>query len=192
LPLIPFFDKKSLLEGDSCRPLADERLTARALGEHTRPREVILIESSPQGGSTMFDQIFERSDALRRQFAGPLREARLAYLRHRAEQGAARSTLRVLAQYLLAVIKYLNLEEIGTVTTTQIKQAADHWARRRLKHHKIKGGFSRKSKSCFVCVASNWLRFLGRLQAPRPHRFAELVADFARYMEQQKESMANY
>lgn len=36
----------------------------------------------------MFDQIFERSDALRRQFAGPLQEARLAYLRHRAEQGA--------------------------------------------------------------------------------------------------------
>jgi len=35
----------------------------------------------------MFDQIFERSDSLRRQFAGPLREARLAYLRHRAEQG---------------------------------------------------------------------------------------------------------
>jgi hypothetical protein len=25
----------------------------------------------------MFDQVFERSDALRRQFAGPLREARL-------------------------------------------------------------------------------------------------------------------
>jgi hypothetical protein len=44
----------------------------------------------------MFDQIFERSDALQRQFAGPLREARLAYLRHRAEQGAPRSTLRKL------------------------------------------------------------------------------------------------
>jgi hypothetical protein len=49
----------------------------------------------------MFDQIFERSDAIRRQFAGPLREARLAYLQHRAEQGAPRSTLRKLAQYLV-------------------------------------------------------------------------------------------
>jgi integrase/recombinase XerD len=136
----------------------------------------------------MFDQIFERSDALRRQLASPLREARLAYLRHRAEQGAPRSTLRVLAQYLLAVIKYLNLQTKGTVTTTEIERAADQWARRRLKHHKIKGGFSRKSKSCFVCVASNWLRFLGRLRISetRPHRFAQFLADFARYLEEEK------
>ena len=136
----------------------------------------------------MSDQIFVRSDALRRQLTGPLREAWLAYLRHRAEQGAPRSTLRVLAQSLLAVIKYLNLEEKGTVTTTQIKRAANQWARRRLKHHKIKGGFSRKSKSCFVCVAGNWLRFLGRLRVSetRPHRFAQFLADFARYLEEEK------
>lgn len=134
----------------------------------------------------MFDQIFERSDALRRQFEGPLGEARLAYLRHRAAQGAPRSTLRTLAQYLLAVIKYLNLQAKGTVTATQIERAADQWARRRLKHHKIKGGFSHKSKSCFICVASNWLRFLSRLQPSRPRRFTQLMADFARYMEQEK------
>jgi site-specific recombinase XerD len=136
----------------------------------------------------MFDQIFERSDALRRQLVGPLREARLAYLHHRAEQGVPRSTLRKLAQYLLVVTERLNLEPKGTVTTTQIEQAADQWARRRVNHHKIKGGFSRKSKSCFICVANNWLHFLGRLQASktRPNRFAQLVADFARYMEQEK------
>jgi hypothetical protein len=113
----------------------------------------------------MFDQIFERSDALRRQLTNPLREARLAYLRDRAEQGAPLSTLRKLAQYLLVVTKRLNLQPHGTVTTTQIEQAADQWARRHVQHHKIKGGLSRKSKSCFVCVATNWLHFLGRLQA---------------------------
>ena len=63
----------------------------------------------------MFDHIFERSDALRRQFAGPLREARLAYLHHRAEQGAPRSTLRTLAQYLLVVAERLNVRSQGTV-----------------------------------------------------------------------------
>ena len=76
------------------------------LAEHpqsTHTREVILVESLPQGGSTMFEKIFERSDALRHQLAGPLREARLAYLHHRAKQGAPRSTLRKLAQYLLVV-----------------------------------------------------------------------------------------
>src|SRR5260370_3947703 len=142
----------------------------------------------PQGGSTMFDQIFERSDALRCQLANPLREVRLAYLRHRAEQGAPRSTLRKLAQYLMVVTERLNLQAERTVTTTQIERAADQWARRRLKHHKIKGGFSRKSKSCFICVATNWLHFLGRLQASktRPNRFAQLVSDFAWYLDKEK------
>ena len=136
----------------------------------------------------MFDQIFERSDALRRQLAGPLREARLAYLRHRNDQGAPRSTLRKLAQYLLVVTERLNLRAAGTVTATQIDRAADQWARRRLKHHKIKGGFSRKSKSCFICVAKNWLHFLGRLQASKtqPNHFSQLLANFARYLDQEK------
>ena len=136
----------------------------------------------------MFDQIFERSDALRRQFAGPLREARLAYLQHRAQQGAPRSTLRKLAQCMLVVTARLKLQSQGTVTTTQIERAAHQWACRQVEHHKVKGGFSRKSKSCFVCVATNWLRFMDRLQASktRPHRFAQLVADFARYMDQEK------
>jgi integrase/recombinase XerD len=136
----------------------------------------------------MFDQIFERSDALRRQLACSLREARLAYLHHRAEQGAPRSTLRKLAQYLLVVTERLNLQPQGTVTTAQIERAADQWARRHVQHYKFKGGFSRKSKSCFVCVATNWLHFLGRLQASktRPHRFAQLLADFASYLGQEK------
>ena len=43
----------------------------------------------------MFDQIFERSDALRRQLTGPLREARLAYLHHRAEQGCGTQKFRM-------------------------------------------------------------------------------------------------
>ena len=78
----------------------------------------------------MFDQIFERSDALRRQSAGPLGEARLTYLRHRTEQGAPRSTLRKRAQYMLVVTERLILQSHGTVTSTQIERAAHKWARR--------------------------------------------------------------
>lgn len=136
----------------------------------------------------MFYQIFERSDALRRQLSCSLREARLAYLHHRTEQGAPRSTLRQLAQYLLVVTERLNLQPQGTVTTAQVERAADQWVRRHVQHHKIKGGFSRTSKSCFVCVATTWLRFLNRLQDSEtpPHRFTQLVVDFARYLDQEK------
>ena len=57
----------------------------------------------------MFDHIFQSSDALRRQYRGPLREARLAYLRYRAEQGAPLNTLRKLAQYMLVFTERLSL-----------------------------------------------------------------------------------
>ena len=72
----------------------------------------------------MFDQIFERSDALHRQLACPLREARLSYLHHRTEQGAPRSTLRKLAQYLQVITKRLNPQSERTGPENTIS----HWS----------------------------------------------------------------
>ena len=136
----------------------------------------------------MFDQIFERSDALRRQLAAPLREERMAYLRHWAEGGAPRGNLRYLARYLLAITQHLNLQPNGLVTITQIKRAADQWARRPFKHDRSKRAMIQTSKSRFVSVATNWLRFSGRLQVSevRPHRFAQLMADFGKYLDQER------
>ena len=126
----------------------------------------------------MFDQIFERSDALRRQLAAPLLEERMAYLRHRADGGAPRGSLRYFAQFLLVITKYLHLQSNGSITVTQIKQAAAQWARR---PHK-------RDKSLFVSVATKWLQFLGRLKVSedRTRRFAQLMADFAKYLDQQR------
>jgi len=136
----------------------------------------------------MFDQIFERSDALRRQLAAPLREERAAYLRHSAEGGATRGSLRRLAQHLLVITERLNLQSDGSITTTQIKRAADQWGRRQFKHEKTKRALMPRSKSSFVCVATNWLRFLGRLQvsAERPHRFGQVMADFGKYLDHER------
>ena len=126
----------------------------------------------------MFDQIFERSDALRRQYAAPLLEERKAYLRHWAEGGAAREHLRHLARCLLVITKRLHLQSNGSVTIGQIKRAADQWARRPFKRH----------KSRFVGVATKWLRFLGRLQVSedRTQPLAQLIADFEKHLEQQR------
>ncbi len=126
----------------------------------------------------MLDQIFERSDALRRQYAAPLLEERMAYLRHWAEGGAPRGSLRQLARCLLDITKRLHLQSNGSVTVKQIKRAADQWARRPLK----------RDKSRFVGVATKWLRFLGRLQIfeDRTQRFAQLMADFEKYLDQER------
>ena len=126
----------------------------------------------------MFDQIFERSDALRRQYAAPLLEERKAYLRHWAEVGAPREHLRHLARCLLVITKRLHLQSNSSVTVGQIKRAADQWARRPFQ----------RDKSRFVGVATKWLRFLGRLQVSedRTHSFAQLMADFEKYLDQER------
>ena len=43
------------------------------------------------------NHLFKRADAVQRHLAAPLARSRLAYLAHRAEQGARSSTLRGLA-----------------------------------------------------------------------------------------------
>jgi len=137
----------------------------------------------------MFDQIFERSHAIQHQLAAPLLEARLAYLRQHAEQGASRSSLRKLAQYLLVVTERLNLHLDGeAVTGEMVERAADRWARRRPRHPHMKAAFSALSKARFLWVATNWLRFLDRLVKPKTQTlpFAQLVADFAKYMQEER------
>ncbi len=73
-------------------------------------RELILVESLSQGGSTCSIRSLNAQMPFGANLPGPLREARLAYLHHRAEQGALRSTLRKLGQYLLVITERLNLQ----------------------------------------------------------------------------------
>lgn len=64
----------------------------------------------------MFNQIFRRSDGLRRHESAPLREERLAYLRHWADGGAPERMLRQLAQYLVVITERLHLGSNRSVT----------------------------------------------------------------------------
>jgi hypothetical protein len=107
--------------------------------------------------------LLKRSDALRRQLAAPL-PVKFAWLISATKPNRGRRGARCgdLFQYMWVVTERLNLQFHGTVTTTQIERAAHQWARRHVQRHKIKGGFSRKSKSCLVSVATNGLRFLDR------------------------------
>ena len=51
------------------------------------------------------NHLFKRADAVQRHLAAPLARSRLAYLAHRAEQGARSSTLRGIAALQVKVIR---------------------------------------------------------------------------------------
>jgi site-specific recombinase XerD len=121
----------------------------------------------------------------------PLVEQRLRYLTHHVEQGVTKQTLCHVAQTQLVVIEQLGLTADGKVTSTQIEAAANRWAALQLGQRKTKD--CRRTRMRFLCVATRWLRFLGRLDVPAlpPSPHAHLVKEFADYMEREKGLSAN-
>jgi integrase/recombinase XerD len=77
----------------------------------------------------VFQKIFMRSHTINRHSTAPLLEERLMYLQHWNDGGAAISTLRVIAQYLLVIMRCLDFYQVRIVTLNEIEKAADCWAR---------------------------------------------------------------
>jgi len=119
----------------------------------------------------MFDQLFKRPLMLACYRTSPLLKERLAYLRHLANQGYARETLRNTAQDQLVILKLLGFDRRPhkTVTLDEIKRKTS-----RRKHY---------------LFAVRWLRFMGRLKKPRVPvtPLAKKIKAFANYMEHEAE-----
>lgn len=132
----------------------------------------------------MFDQLFKRPHALARQRTGPLAEERRCYLVHCAEEKMSASTLRGIAIYILVVAKVLRLADrpAELITTAEIEAGAVRWANREPKPPMMRE--VHRSWLRFVCHASRWLAFLGRLQPPvaTPSPYSEQIAQFTDFM----------
>jgi hypothetical protein len=97
----------------------------------------------------LFDQLFRCPRAVARHGGAPLRQERLAFLAHLADLGLSLSTLRGHATVLLVIVNSLDLASRPgeTITHEEIKRKAP-------------------ANQSFLPVATQWLRFLGRLQQP--------------------------
>ena len=131
------------------------------------------------------NHLFKRADAVQRHLAAPLARSRLAYLAHRAEQGARSSTLRGIAALQVKVIHYLELGEQGKVARPDIEAAARRWVSQ---DPARRGGNADIAQRHFVSHATCWLRFAGRLEdsAISTHPHSGEVADFVDYMRQER------
>jgi integrase/recombinase XerD len=112
----------------------------------------------------MFEELFVYPAVLHRHREAPWATERARYLAYRMEQGCARPTLHRLARELRVVARSLDLAPGRAVSPEQIAAAADQWARCQRQR-----GLARRpewSRRLFVQVATEWLRFLGRLPVP--------------------------
>lgn len=134
----------------------------------------------------MFDTLFHYPRVYERHCKGPAAKERELFLTHYARGGSPHSTLRHLASELLLIARRLDLDGSRAITLEEIEIAADCWVADQRRHHRIEA--ARCSHDRFVRTATDWLRFLGRLQEPEeePAPFAELIRDFDRYLREER------
>jgi integrase/recombinase XerD len=128
--------------------------------------------------------LFNCPRAAARHQSAALLDARVRFLEQCLACGSPRGTLRRLAHELLVIVDQFNLEPEGEVRPEDIEVAAHRWAYREPSHHKSKD--VEKIKRHFTLVATRWLRFLGRLQAPHAAWYQNFIDEFACYMERDK------
>ena len=135
----------------------------------------------------MFDlgQLFKGADTVQRHLAAPLARPRLAYLGHRAEQGAKPSTLRGIAALQVNLVRYLELGEDRKVAPAEVEAAAQRWVSQ---DPARRGGDAEGIRRRFLSQATCWLRFAGRLQVPAApsHPHATEVAVFVEHMRRER------
>src|SRR5260370_19813850 len=129
----------------------------------------------------MFDTLFRYPAIVARHQGGRFAAARELFLNRCAGQGMAHATLQRYAQALLVVAERIDITVGDAVDSAVIEAAADQWAREQ--HQRQRAGGLCWSRELFVQTATDWLRFLGRLEAPKPKivPFGDRIADFAAY-----------
>jgi hypothetical protein len=133
----------------------------------------------------MFENLFRYPSVVCRHREAALASERESYLAYRAADGASLATLHRLARELFVIVHEMDLKPM-TIGVDAIESAAERWARRQ----KRRGRAGRLcwSRSLFVQVAQDWLRFLGRLQEPEGKAvpYATLIEDFTSFLRSER------
>src|SRR5664279_680544 len=110
------------------------------------------------------EQICKRAYYRERHIHTPLLQERLQYLQYWADRDISHHTLKSIAQCLLRIVEYLNLENGKIITLAEIEKASDRWAKYQYNHPQKKASFSKTGKTRFTWYALEWLKKLNRLE----------------------------
>lgn len=133
----------------------------------------------------MFETLFKYPSVLARHLEGPAANERERFLVHRANEGAAISTLLRTARDLLVIAKNIDVTTGKVIGSHDIEVAAAKFDRHQQRIHRSYG--PRRARELFLQLGTSWFRFLGRLQgAPTPSPFTNLIKDFAHYMREER------
>jgi site-specific recombinase XerD len=134
----------------------------------------------------MLEELFVYPAVLARHKNAPFLEERNRYIAHRKKEGCAHETLLRTARELFRIVQVLDIPPTSQITPEQIRGAADRWAQ-----YQCRRGHARTlrwPRELFIQTATQWLRFLGRLDEPiaEPPLFGGLIEDFIKWMESER------
>ncbi len=115
----------------------------------------------------MLVQLIKRAYYLQKHLEAPLLKEREDYLQQCADKGAARSTLKSVANYLLRIVQFLPLGDVvEKVSIADIERCAKDWGNLQL-NHPMKRKYSKTGEQRFTWFCIDWLKRIDRL-APLP------------------------
>jgi len=133
----------------------------------------------------VFETLFKYPRVLTRHRAGPSAEARERFLSHCVSKGLARATVLRHARELLVIAERIDISMGETIDSPVIEAAADRWTHEQ--HDRQRVQVLQWSQKLFLQTATNWMRFLGRLESrPEVVPFADRLADFAAYQRDER------
>jgi integrase/recombinase XerD len=110
-----------------------------------------------RGDREIFESLFTVGNAIEHHMATPLFAERAKYLRHLAERGMQRKTIRDTAALLLHAIRLLTPKENSETSEAEIRHASMLWSREALAHRPV--GRSSTSAQRFYTAANGFLQF---------------------------------
>ena len=136
----------------------------------------------------MFNKIFQRKYTIERHFNAPLLQERLKFLNYCFDNGVAIKTLQRIAQYLLVIIDYLNLEYKEVITIAEVERGANKWSNQFYRYANAKHYKSKNANSCFIVYATQWLGMLGRIHYPSKNisLFSNQLQQYINYLRHEK------
>jgi integrase/recombinase XerD len=134
----------------------------------------------------VFEKIVVKPFFLSRHRAAPLARERELFLIWLHRGGNGLGNLRITANYLLQIVRFLRLKAPRDVAQDEVLRAAKSWATYTGENRRHPPGFY--SEILFARIARRWLRFQGRLlpRPPAPQPFSNILDDFADFMRSER------
>lgn len=134
----------------------------------------------------MFDKLFTCPRTIARHETAPYAALRSRFLEHVSQTGMCHQRVRDMAARIYKLCTSMDLDRVAEISVKELETFADKWAYRKNPVATLRD--PRYTRKETLCVAKQWIRFLGRLREsdkpPCPH--SDKIREFEKYLDEER------